>query len=127
VTTKHNYDIDYKYVWECAECNLEFKRHSKSINPLQQACGACKGRLVQTKPPVREVRVTEYQLFVKEHCQRVKRENPGLAHGAVMEMLGRMYRKQRQDRGTGNMKNWTVEKLDVDAVVKGLEVVTLDD
>ncbi|KAI0719123.1 SprT-like family-domain-containing protein [Cerioporus squamosus] len=37
VTTKHNYDIKYKYEWS------EYGRHSKSINPEEVVCAVCKG------------------------------------------------------------------------------------
>ncbi|RPD58434.1 hypothetical protein L227DRAFT_505373 [Lentinus tigrinus ALCF2SS1-6] len=47
VTTKHNYDIKYKYEWKCAKCSKIYGRHSKSINPEEHACGVCKeGQLV---------------------------------------------------------------------------------
>lgn len=119
-------------MWKCVECSIEYKRHSKSINPTQQACGACKGKLVQTKPqPKGEAKVSEYQLFVKENCQRIKRENPGMAHGAVMEMLGRLYREQKQGKsggaGAGELGVGMKAKVDVDAVMNELEVITLDD
>ncbi|OCL01923.1 hypothetical protein AOQ84DRAFT_270687, partial [Glonium stellatum] len=76
VTTKHSYDIAYKYIWECASCGHEFKRHSKSVDPTRHTCGKCKGTLVQTKPPVRKGKggegKGEYQVFVKENFQKVK-------------------------------------------------------
>ncbi|KAI1771582.1 SprT-like family-domain-containing protein [Hypoxylon cercidicola] len=53
VTTKHNYEIEYKYVWKCADCTLEVKRHSKSVNTETRRCGKCKGRLLQIKPTPR--------------------------------------------------------------------------
>ena len=53
VTTKHSYDIDFKYVWECVECFTQFKRHSKSIDPARHRCGACKSLLKQIKPTPR--------------------------------------------------------------------------
>ena len=66
---------------------------------------------------------TEYQKFVKEHCQRVKRENPGMKHGEVMEILGRLWREGKEKReGSG-----VAGKSALDAVVRKLEVVTLDD
>ncbi|EJF58453.1 SprT-like family-domain-containing protein [Dichomitus squalens] len=47
VTTRHNYDIKCKYEWKCENCAKVYGRHSKSINPDEQACGVCKtGRLV---------------------------------------------------------------------------------
>nr|VWP02555.1 Oligopeptide transporter OPT-like protein [Ganoderma boninense] len=47
VTTRHTYDIKCKYEWKCANCAKVYGRHSKSINPDEQACGVCKtGTLV---------------------------------------------------------------------------------
>ncbi|KAI5854479.1 SprT-like family-domain-containing protein [Durotheca rogersii] len=53
VTTRHSYEIEYKYVWRCAGCAAEVKRHSKSVNPERQRCGACRGYLHQIKPTPR--------------------------------------------------------------------------
>lgn len=50
VTTKHSYEIEYKYVWRCGDCGIEVKRHSKSVDTERQRCGGCRGRLVQIKP-----------------------------------------------------------------------------
>ncbi|KAH9921399.1 SprT-like family-domain-containing protein [Fomitopsis serialis] len=47
VTTKHNYEIEYKYEWKCQQCNKIYGRHSKSINPEECVCGACRvGKLI---------------------------------------------------------------------------------
>ncbi|KZT67662.1 hypothetical protein DAEQUDRAFT_385518 [Daedalea quercina L-15889] len=47
ITTKHNYEIDYKYEWKCLECAKVYGRFSKSINPDECVCGACKvGKLI---------------------------------------------------------------------------------
>lgn len=67
ITTKHSYEIEWKYLWVCqgremteamgflgvvAErgCGAEYGRHSKSIDVVKQRCGRCKGRLVQVRP-----------------------------------------------------------------------------
>lgn len=55
VTTKHNYEIEYKYVWKCVGCSQTYGRHSKSIDPARQRCGKCKGRLNQIQPKPRNV------------------------------------------------------------------------
>jgi predicted SprT family Zn-dependent metalloprotease len=55
VTTKHNYKIDYKYVWTCVDCCQNYGRHSKSIDPSRHRCGKCKGLLQQIKPKPRAV------------------------------------------------------------------------
>lgn len=70
VTTKHNYQINHKYLWVCVGtaaptaareflnlpppeeegCGAEYGRHSKSIDPAKHRCGRCKGVLVQVRP-----------------------------------------------------------------------------
>lgn len=108
VTTKHSYKIEYKYVWECISCGYEFKRHSKSVDPVRHSCGRCKGRLVQTKPVPRggakgeggKKEKTEYQVYVKENFGRVKKEleAKGLDSqmGRVMEAVAREYREMKE-------------------------------
>ncbi|KAL5535156.1 hypothetical protein ACEPAF_3250 [Sanghuangporus sanghuang] len=49
ITTKHSYDISYKYEWQCQTptCKKIYGRFSKSINPAESICGACKvGELI---------------------------------------------------------------------------------
>jgi predicted SprT family Zn-dependent metalloprotease len=49
VTTRHNYEIDFKYTWVCINypdaCQTIIQRHSRSVNPERHVCGHCKGRL----------------------------------------------------------------------------------
>jgi predicted SprT family Zn-dependent metalloprotease len=108
VTTKHSYAIEFKYIWECVECGYEFKRHSKSVDTARHSCGKCKGRLVQTKPTPRQVGAgkgekSEYQVFVKEHFARVKREmeekGEDAKMGRVMEKVAREYREMKAKKG----------------------------
>ncbi|KAI9822889.1 MAG: hypothetical protein M1832_002914 [Thelocarpon impressellum] len=102
VTTKHTYAIAYKYIWICssADCGATFKRHSRSIDPARQVCGACRSRLVQTQPRPRNAVTgsgegkkgpTAYQLFVKSRFRDVQAAHPTLDLGGVMRMLGREY------------------------------------
>lgn len=100
VTTKHSYSIDYKYVWECENCGLEFKRHSKSIDPAKHQCGACKSKLVQTKPVPRGGNVggNEYQVFVKENMKIVKEANPGSPQKEIMGLVGKRYQEFKASR-----------------------------
>lgn len=97
VTTKHNYDIAYKYVWACTSCGIEFKRHSKSIDPTRQSCGTCKSKLVQVKPAGRATggALNGYQTYVKENYAGVKKSNPEMSMGEVMAALGRDFREGR--------------------------------
>lgn len=128
VTTKHSYQIDYKFVWECTECGYEFKRHSRSVDPARHSCGRCKGKLVQTKPVPRGQGKTadgkgekksEYQSFVKENFARVKKgmEAKGLdvQMGKVMEEVAREYRERKAEKA----------KLDVAEVELALEGLNL--
>lgn len=119
VTTKHDYQIDFKYIWQCSGCGTEYKRHSKSIDPLKQSCGGCKNKLVQTKPVPRANagKLTDYQAFVKQHLQKVKGEDPSASHAAIMEKLGRMYREQKGSDVTAEVE----ELADI------LDVVIIDD
>ena len=107
VTTKHSYDIDYKYVWECVECGTEYKRHSKSINPTKHCCSDCKGKLAQTKPKPRDgtAKPSEYQLFFKEHFSILKKQNPGKPHGEVMEILVKMYKEAKKNKAEVDTTN----------------------
>ncbi len=103
VTTKHSYNIDYKYVWECVNCGLEFKRHSKSIDPKRHQCGSCKSKLVQTKPVPKkgdgEVKAMgEYQLFVKDNMKKVREENPGSPQKEIMGLVGKKYQEEKARR-----------------------------
>lgn len=114
VTTTHNYKISYKYIWACASpsCGLEYKRHSRSIDPTRQSCGKCSGSLIQIKPSSLigrgerarrggsgegegEVRQTRgrYQDFVKRNFATVRSEHPGLGMAGWMVELGRRFRE----------------------------------
>lgn len=87
VTTKHSYEIDFKYVWQCADCSSSYKRHSKSINIEKHRCGGCKGKLVQVKPvPRNGGKPSEYQLFIKEEMKTLKQENPSSPQKVIMQM-----------------------------------------
>ncbi|GIZ38553.1 hypothetical protein CKM354_000196900 [Cercospora kikuchii] len=124
VTTKHSYEIEYKYVWKCVEyeeCGMEFKRHSKSIDPKRHRCGGCKGNLVQVKPVPRggaaktaggkveggeagekksAPQVNGYAAYVKQHFASLKKSlPPGTSHKEVMEALGRQYRAEKAAAG----------------------------
>lgn len=119
VTTKHSYEIDYKYVWTCMNCGLEFKRHSKSIDPTRHQCGSCKCKLVQTKPVPRKAegngkpKISEYQEFVKENMKIVRKENPGSPQKEIMGLVGKRYQEYKASKLTevGNMESLSVDGL----------------
>lgn len=99
VTTKHTYEIDYKYVWECAECGVLYKRHSKSIDTKRHRCGSCKGVLTQIRPTPREAKggsgLGEYQAFVKSQMKIVREENPGSPQKEIMGLVGKRYQEHK--------------------------------
>jgi predicted SprT family Zn-dependent metalloprotease len=134
VTTKHSYQIDYKYVWRCEgeDCWVEFKRHSKSIDPRKHTCGKCRGKLVQIKPVPRGGgsavaaggKVGGYAGFVKAHFADVKRSLPvGSSQKEVMEALGRKYREEKESRAA----EATTTRSGVEDLMRALDVVVLDD
>jgi predicted SprT family Zn-dependent metalloprotease len=131
VTTKHSYQIDYKYVWRCSTegCWAEFKRHSKSIDPLRHTCGSCKGKLLQIKPVPRGSavpggKVGGYAGFVKQHFADVKKSLPaGSSQKEVMEAVGRKYREEKERKAA----EATTPKSGVDDLARALDVVVLDD
>ena len=142
VTTKHTYEISYKYVWICSSelCGLEYKRHSKSIDPSKHSCGSCKGKLVQVKPVPRkgegegERKRSEYQDFVKREHERVRLENPGKGFGEIMVILGREFRERKKpvadlgdvrERAKSNDAARAIEGDDLDDVARKLDFLDL--
>ncbi|KFY05569.1 hypothetical protein V492_08440, partial [Pseudogymnoascus sp. VKM F-4246] len=139
VTTKHSYEIAFKYVWQCSEvgCRLEFKRHSKSIDPKRHSCGLCKGKLVQTKPVPRgggegEKVIGEYQAYVRDNIARVRRENVGSPQKDVMALVGKGYRELKAARlnelGKSSLSVESVpdeESDPVDSIVKKIDFLDL--
>ncbi|KAJ4247744.1 hypothetical protein NW762_012952 [Fusarium torreyae] len=126
VTTKHSYDIDFKYVWECEACGTEFKRHSKSIDPQRHRCGSCKGLLKQTRPAPRGAAAgkapTRYQAFVKEQMAVVRGENPGSPQKVVMKLIAEKWAKQ--EGGKAGSKGDS--KLGVESVVEKMVDLTIE-
>ncbi|PHH56279.1 HMG box-containing protein C19G7.04 [Ceratocystis fimbriata CBS 114723] len=100
VTTRHSYDIDFKYAWECSSCGLEYQRHSKSINPERQRCGKCKSVLVQTRPTPRSAsgKPSEYQSFMKIQMKAIKAENPTLKQKDIMRMVGDLWAEHNRNK-----------------------------
>ena len=100
VTTKHGYDITYKYNWSCDDCGLQYKRHSKSIDPSKHSCGACKGRLVQILPALRKE--SEYQQFVKANWERVKKgADEGAGLGEINGLLAKEWEAKKAKGSNG--------------------------
>lgn len=127
VTTKHRYEIDFKYVWACTACMLEYKRHSKSIHLDRHRCGRCKSALKQIKPVPRgsggaaatgagggggggattqadgaaTKKESEYQRFMKEQMKIIKAENAGLPQKDIMRLVATRWAAKKQATGGG--------------------------
>ncbi|KAJ2982961.1 hypothetical protein NQ176_g1049 [Zarea fungicola] len=106
VTTKHSYEIDFKYVWQCEGCASSYKRHSKSINIEKHRCGACKGTLVQIKPRPRNVgKPSEYQVFITDEMKALKLENPTSPQKVIMQLAAEKWanRPRSTDEDVGDV------------------------
>ncbi|RKF66026.1 putative sprt family metallopeptidase [Erysiphe neolycopersici] len=111
VTTKHNYAIDYKYIWQCENCGIEVKRHSKSVNPARHRCGTCMSKLIQIKPvPRTNVKTSEYQTFVRKNMKILREENPGSPQKDIMTLVGKKYQEMKALRlEKGGSQNAKIE------------------
>jgi predicted SprT family Zn-dependent metalloprotease len=130
VTTKHSYAIDFKYIWQCGACLAEYKRHSRSIDPVRHRCGSCKGVLAQIKPAPRKnnagsgggAKLSEYQIFMKDEMKIVRGENPGSPQKEVMLIVAERWAKKN-----GKDKPKSKGVAGVDGVVDKLEILTVED
>ncbi|KAF2864180.1 hypothetical protein K470DRAFT_254504 [Piedraia hortae CBS 480.64] len=131
VTTKHSYEIDYKYVWQCSNdaCAVQFKRHSKSIDPTRQMCGSCKSKLRQIKPVPRACQGgVGYATYVKEHFAEIKAALPaGTAQKDVMKEVARRYRADKAGAGAKDEEVISDMGKGMDGIVKVMEVIDLED
>ncbi|KND90781.1 HMG box-containing protein C19G7.04 [Tolypocladium ophioglossoides CBS 100239] len=131
VTTKHTYEIDFKYVWTCMACGSEYKRHSKSIDPQRHRCGSCKSALKQTKPVPRGSgagggagsKPSEYQIFVKEQMKVVRGENPGSPQKEVMRIVADKWVSNKKSTAAASK---TEKKDEAGGVVTQMVDLTLD-
>lgn len=101
VTTKHNYEIDYKFIWRCVDCLSEVHRHSKSVDPTKQRCGRCRGVLEQVKPVPRAAArgKTAYQEFVSKEMKVLKAEGRGMNFKNMMAEVSKRWKAQQGKKG----------------------------
>jgi len=105
VTTCHNYQIQYKYQWQCTKCKYIYGRHSKSIKLDKHRCGVCKNKLefmgklqADGNYVVPKTRATSaFTVFMRENMASVKRRYPKAKHSDIMKILSEQYKlKQKQ-------------------------------
>lgn len=92
VTRCHNYEIKYKFIYECVLCKTTIGRHSKSLDTERFVCALCGGRLVLSQPTQKDstparTHLTPFAKYVKENYGLTKREQHGLSHAEVMRKL----------------------------------------
>lgn len=49
ITRCHNYEIAYKFYYNCVVCSFSTGRHSKSVDTATHVCPMCRGRLELSK------------------------------------------------------------------------------
>ncbi|KAI0127973.1 SprT-like family-domain-containing protein [Xylariales sp. AK1849] len=105
VTTKHDYEIDYKFIWRCADCTAEVHRHSKSVDTSKQRCGRCRGVLEQVKPVPRANagkgpgKKTAYQVFVSSETKVLKAEGKTMSFGEMMAEVSKRWKVKQKNKG----------------------------
>ena len=137
VTTKHSFEIEYKYIWQCCneECGVEFKRHSKSIDPKRHTCGSCRSKLVQIKPVPRKTgengQASGYAAYVKANFAAVRKSLPGASQKEIMEAVAKKYREEKRAKdptdSTAGSNAGGRASDELDQVANALEVITIED
>lgn len=148
VTTKHSYDIEYKYIWKCTDCTWEVKRHSKSVDVNQHRCGSCKGRLLQIKPTPRNQSPTPskpgtdrengekpakmtvkkqpsmWQQFFAKESKSLAQTNKGLPAKERMAIISAKWRSLSKEEKEGKVQTAQTEVKELQSAV---EILTIDD
>ncbi|ORY21367.1 SprT-like family-domain-containing protein [Naematelia encephala] len=90
VTTKHSYQIEYKYQWQCVntKCGHIYKRHSKSIDIQKSHCRICHSTL---EPLFVTKSATPFQEYLKNNLVYAKAAMKGVKHGEVMRALSKRW------------------------------------
>ncbi|XP_013924570.1 PREDICTED: acidic repeat-containing protein [Thamnophis sirtalis] len=92
VSRCHNYEIKYKFTYECLQCKNTIGRHSKSLDTQRFVCAFCKGQLELCQPKLKDgtpakAPLAPFAKYVKENYSSVKHSQQGLSHGAIMRKL----------------------------------------
>ncbi|CAF3521109.1 unnamed protein product [Rotaria sp. Silwood1] len=118
ISVKHTYDITYKFVYRCIQCQCEVYRHSKSLNVEIDFCGKCMGKfqLLLNNNQTNEVQtpkkiLNRYNLFIKEHFQTMKQTQPHLSTPQLMKHLSQEYKKKMQQQNDIDLPD--LEKLKI--------------
>nr|XP_008271001.2 germ cell nuclear acidic protein [Oryctolagus cuniculus] len=105
VTRCHNYQINYKILYECTQCKSRVGRYTRSLDTNLFICAKCKGTLVMLPltrkdgTPIRP-HVRPFAKYVKENYRIICKSVEGLTHGDVMRRLSKDYVAKKQQRNT---------------------------
>jgi len=125
VTTRHTYEIAYKFAWACQNsfCGAVIKRQSRSVDPSKHVCSACKGNLIEiesdnvaSKTPKKQKKLNEYAQFVKDNTAKVRKKLGGkkASFADVTRECARLYKIEKEK------KKKTAAKDDNTAIDLGL-------
>nr|SVE73482.1 EOG090X0464 [Daphnia atkinsoni] len=110
ITRCHNYEISFKFYYNCASCKYSIGRHSKSIDTTTHVCPMCRGRLQLGQEPATSGAVKEegamakpktprtpnaFALFVKDNYGAIKSSRADLQHAAVMKLLSAKFAESK--------------------------------
>nr|CAG4642430.1 EOG090X0464 [Evadne anonyx] len=103
VTRCHNYEITYKFYYNCGRCYFSTGRHSKSIDTTTHVCPYCRGTLqLSTEPrastgtPKTPRAPNAFALFVKANFAVTKASRPDLPHGEIMKILSSKFAESKK-------------------------------
>ncbi|XP_015106174.1 germ cell nuclear acidic protein [Vicugna pacos] len=104
VTRCHNYEINYKIVYECTKCKSRIGRYTRSLNTDRFICAQCRGPLVmlpQTRKDGTPIRphVRPFAKYVKENYRIIQRQTEGISHGDVMRKLSKDFAAKKKMLG----------------------------
>eukprot|EP01113_Clastostelium_recurvatum_P049699 TRINITY_DN9253_c0_g1_i1.p1 TRINITY_DN9253_c0_g1~~TRINITY_DN9253_c0_g1_i1.p1 ORF type:complete len:504 (-),score=86.43 TRINITY_DN9253_c0_g1_i1:165-1676(-) len=103
VTTCHNYEIHYKYRYNCSNpsCTVSIGRHSKSLDTSNKVCGRCRSklelapRLLKDGTPAKPRTPSAFSVYVKDNMASVRRDMPGSTQKDLMTALADRYRETK--------------------------------
>lgn len=136
VTTKHTYEIEYKYIYACtnALCGLDFGRQ-KTLDLTRLVCGNCKSALAQIKPALKmtckkEEKPNPFGLYVKENFAVAKKEHPGSPHKEIMGILAKEYHEQKSNQKVSSRIDETISIMgrerELGEIVAGVNMLTIE-
>ncbi|KAI1454633.1 SprT-like family-domain-containing protein [Annulohypoxylon moriforme] len=148
VTTKHNYEIEYKYIWECQACHNLIKRHSRSVKVESQSCGRCRGALKQVKPIPRggggtstptngtsagdgpgtaKKKPTPWNEFLSVEMKALSQSNPGMAFKDKMATVSAKWNKIQQQQKQEKEQQEEKRKQTIKELEAAVEILNIDD